>query len=1076
MTTTSTNNLHLVVLPLVCDLAVGMLIALIAFYICTQLVEQVTSTHERLICFLWLLAGGTLIGIVIWLMQLFAWQGFPVAFPSSAITLLMILSTALILLQNRLATSKLWAQTSNGNNTGTPEKKLTNSKITVSSEISQTQPEQQAARDYELNFRKLTANVPGMIYQFLLRTDGSVSFPFVSEGARDIYELEPSFIQKNAAIIIEAIHPDDREAFQESVVVSAKTLQSWRWQGRIITPSGKLKWLQASAKPELQSSGDILWDGILMDITERKQAEAAWHESEELFKATFEQPGIAIAQVGANGQLLRVNQKLCQITGYSQEELLKKTVLEITCKEDQAATQACLEEFFSGQRQTINLEKRYIHKTGATIWVNITQSVACDPQGVPNYCISVIEDITSRKQAEAQLLKANRDKLNLLESIAEAFFALDEEWCFTYINHKAKQLLARPEEQLLGKCFWEIFPETVGSQFEKQYRRAVAEQVSVKFEEFDQHLNLWFQVRAYPYEGGLSVFFSDVSEWKQAEAALLKRTRLSALATVVEDQLRGVRGFLANGQLTAKSSHTLSWVANAIAVAVDRYWARSEMLSRRESLLFSLATQIRNSLELDTILETAVESIRSLLNIDRCHFIWCKKQSGAISWEVANEARKPTLSSQIGKYTTEEMGAFAQRLLNRQIIQVDEVASYGDVEVQQFLLHMGYTSVLSIPFETYAGEIGVISCYQCTGARVWDDSEVELLQAVVVQLAIAIDQAALYNHARQSAAIAHKKTQELEAALNQLKTTQAQLVQSAKMSSLGQLVAGIAHEINNPVSFIHGNLTYASAYLCEIMGLLHLYQEHCPNPPAVIAEEAELIDINFIAEDLPKLLSSMHVGTERIRTVVLSLQNFSRLDVAEKRQVDVHEGIESTLMVLQHRLKTKSSNLKIEVIREYGNLPPIDCYPGQLNQVLMNILTNAVEAFELSSLGTQQNFSPKISIRTSLVGSSDSTDKSLSLVSSQQLQQPLDTAVPASQKGQKIVIQIADNGPGMTETIKSQIFDPFFSTKPVGQGTGFGLSISYQIIVENHHGVLTCISEPGKGSEFWIEIPLKQSD
>jgi signal transduction histidine kinase len=257
---------------------------------------------------------------------------------------------------------------------------------------------------------------------------------------------------------------------------------------------------------------------------------------------------------------------------------------------------------------------------------------------------------------------------------------------------------------------------------------------------------------------------------------------------------------------------------------------------------------------------------------------------------------------------------------------------------------------------------------------------VELLQAVVAQLAIALDQAELYAQARQTAEIAQAQAQKLELALNQLQTTQAQLVHSAKMSSLGQLVAGVAHEINNPINFIHGNLAYASAYFYDLLGLLRLYQEYYPKPADTILEQAEVINIDFIAKDLPKLLCSMQRGSDRIRSIVLSLRNFSRLDEAEMKKVDLHEGIDNTLLILQHRLQPKDHNCEIQVVKEYGDLPDVECYPGQLNQVFMNILSNAIEALKESLGGNQEHPSPSITIRTSILDSSDSSQKSVSLL------------------------------------------------------------------------------------------------
>ncbi|MFW9259509.1 ATP-binding protein [Nostoc sp. CALU 546] len=289
---------------------------------------------------------------------------------------------------------------------------------------------------------------------------------------------------------------------------------------------------------------------------------------------------------------------------------------------------------------------------------------------------------------------------------------------------------------------------------------------------------------------------------------------------------------------------------------------------------------------------------------------------------------------------------------------------------------------------------------------------------------------------------------ELQKALQELQSTQAQLIQTEKMSSLGQLVAGVAHEINNPVNFISGNITYASEYTQKLLELLSLYQEEFPNSGQKIQEKVEDIDLEFMLDDLPKILSSMKMGSKRIQQIVLSLRTFSHLDEADMKEVDIHEGIDSTLLILQNRLKAKPEHPKIEIIKEYGQLPLVECYAGQLNQVFMNVINNAIDALDMCNIqSSQQDIESnpsKIIISTKLVSNN------------------------------RVVVRIADNGPGMTQEVKKKLFDPFFTTKPVGQGTGLGLSISYQIVVQKHSGILRCESELGKGSEFLIEIPLHQ--
>ncbi|MEP0757164.1 CBS domain-containing protein [Trichocoleus sp. DQ-A2] len=321
---------------------------------------------------------------------------------------------------------------------------------------------------------------------------------------------------------------------------------------------------------------------------------------------------------------------------------------------------------------------------------------------------------------------------------------------------------------------------------------------------------------------------------------------------------------------------------------------------------------------------------------------------------------------------------------------------------------------------------------------------------------VAVEAALRKSEAQKTGLIAslQQQAEHLEQTLHQLQKTQAQLIQTEKMSSLGQLVAGIAHEINNPINFIYGNLSYAGQYVQDLLNLLQLYIKHHPQPEAEIQTEIEAIDLEFLKTDLPKLLGSMKVGANRIRDLVLSLRNFSRLDEAQQKFVNIHDGINSTLLILQNQLEAKAGRSGIKIIKEYGNLPAVECLGGQINQVFMNILSNAIDALEEvfakeswgmahgeDSIDSQP---PTIWIRTELVGKN------------------------------QVAIRIEDNGIGMTEAVRRQMFDPFFTTKPVGKGTGLGLSICYQI-VEKHGGQLKCISAPGEGTEFVIQIPIRQT-
>ncbi|MEG4802467.1 GAF domain-containing protein [Microcoleus sp. ARI1-B5] len=496
-------------------------------------------------------------------------------------------------------------------------------------------------------------------------------------------------------------------------------------------------------------------------------------------------------------------------------------------------------------------------------------------------------------------------------------------------------------------------------------------------------------------------------------------------------------------------------------------------------VLTRVRDQIRSTLDLKTILQTIVREVRVLLDTDRTviyQFV------GGEHGEVVVEAVRGQWQSILGVKSPQECLDEGSDCFYR----AGRVRAINDINTEdltpchrEFLENLQVRGSLIVPMIAKDAECwGLLIAHECSGPRVWPTAEQELLQNLASQAAIAIHQAELYQESLNAAAADRAKAEQLAKTITELHNTQAQLIQTEKMSSLGQLVAGVAHEINNPVNFIYGNLSHASEYSKDLLCLVDLYRQHYPNPNPEIRECSEEIDIEFLAEDLPKILGSMKIGVERIRQLVVSLRNFSRLDQAQKKGVDIHEGIESTLLILQHRIKAQSDRATVQIIKEYGKLPLVECYASSLNQVFMNLIGNAIDALEMGEIERVVNVhSLGISAAATYLSSQKQDVETVDINASTERLIP-DFPSPCIRIRTELIdektvgICIADNGHGIPKELIAHIFNPFFTTKPVGRGTGLGLSISYQIVVEKHQGVLKCVSVPGQGTEFWIEIPL----
>jgi signal transduction histidine kinase len=468
----------------------------------------------------------------------------------------------------------------------------------------------------------------------------------------------------------------------------------------------------------------------------------------------------------------------------------------------------------------------------------------------------------------------------------------------------------------------------------------------------------------------------------------------------------------------------------------------------RQKALVKTVDKIRQSLDIDTIFQTTTHEVRQFLEVER----------------VAIYRFYPDWS---GEFVADSIvDGWAPSVQNQALIFADALAPKPG---GQYPRNESFVPILQ-------GEKlwGLLVAYQTSQPRYWQEEETNLLAQVGSQLGVALQQAELLEQTQKQAA-------ELSHALREVQQSQSQLIQGEKMAGLGQLVAGVAHEINNPVNFIYGNLSHVSQYTQDLLDLVELYRNK--GAAAEIEKRMDAIDLEFISQDLPKTLNSMKIGTDRIRQIVLSLRNFSRHDEAEMKPVDIHEGIDSTLMILQHRLKATSDRPAIRLIKEYGDLPLVECYPAQLNQVFMNLLSNGIDALEEKCEGSADEqlsawqLALKINAKLRSSQSANPFEEDggwVNPLGDDHPQNALTIRIQTLKQGDRVIIRISDDGFGIPEAVRSRIFDPFFTTKPIGKGTGLGLSISHQIVVDKHQGKFTCTSQPGEGTEFCIEIPIVQ--
>lgn len=835
-------------------------------------------------------------------------------------------------------------------------------------------------------------------------------------------------------------------------------------------------------KQQTDNKGLQNWQMLERGKSEHRKLETKVHLLESqltiqnsVFKQLFEKSADANMLV-ADGMLLRCNQAAVAMFGCENEHQLVTTPVETLSPERQPDGQLSIEK---GNDMMMEAMEQGNHRfdwlcrrtTGEEFWVEVL-FVPLEINGLQMLHVTC-RDISDRKRSEVEIFKQQQQLRSTYDGVEHCIVIINVlangDFCYAGWNPATAKITGVDSRDVIGKTPEKVFGETHGAQIRHNYEQCLAMERSITYEESlpFNGCDHWWITTLNPlkdehgkiYRIVLTTF--DITERKTIEATLQqKEAQYRSIFEAVND------GLYINDLTTGKTIRVNPATAELYGYTVEEFMQLAPTDFVHPNSLDTFARYIdtirageRFTCEAVNIhkdgspIEIEVTGVPCLYN-GEIHGLAIIRDIGE---RKAFERQQARLLA-ILEATSDLVGIFdmqgRQQYINaagRRMLKIPIDENIVGMPLAPLLPDWARPIILEEGIPTaikegiWQGEAGMVSrmgqeipISQVIIAHQSPDGVPEYLSTIIRDITTQ----------KQTEDTLQKNAQQLEATLQELQQTQFHMIQSEKMSSLGQLVAGVAHEINNPVSFIYGNLEPLEEYTQDLLHLVSLYQQHFPKPTPTIQTAIEDIDLDFLKTDLPRMMGSISMGAERIREIVTSLRTFSRLDEAACKAVDIHKGIDSSLIILEHRLKATSSRPAIQITKQYGNLPMVECYAGQLNQVIMNILVNALDALD----GRDQMRTPEAMHQTPSA-----------IIITTQLIDP-----------DRIAICIADNGPGIPGAIQTRIFDPFFTTKPTGKGTGLGMSLSYQIITENHGGTIRCVSSSTTGTGFIIEIPCFQ--